>query len=106
MLPPVLSDELCSLQPRVDRLCLTADMQISRNGQLVAAKFYPAVMRSAARLTYNQAFAALFEGRPEARAQIGPLVGKLLPLVDVYKRCSRPATSAARWSSTRRNRSS
>ncbi len=34
MLPPVLSDELCSLQPRVDRLCLTADMQISRSGQL------------------------------------------------------------------------
>ena len=60
-------------------------MQISRNGQLVAAKFYPAVMRSAARLTYNQAFAALFEGRPEARAQIGPLVERLLPLVDVYR---------------------
>ena len=42
-------------------------------------------MRSHARLTYNQAFAALFEGRPEARAQIGPLVDKLLPLVDVYR---------------------
>ena len=85
MLPPVLSDELCSLQPRVDRLCLAADMQISHNGQLRAARFYPAVMRSAARLTYNQAFAALFEGRPEARKQIGPLVERLQPLVDVYR---------------------
>jgi ribonuclease R len=85
MLPSVLSDELCSLQPHVDRLCLTADMQVSRSGQLAAVKFYPAVMRSAARLTYNQAFAALFEGRPEARKQIGPLVDRLLPLVDVYR---------------------
>ena len=85
MLPPVLSDELCSLQPDVDRLCLVADMQISRAGALGNAKFYPAVMRSHARLTYGAAYAALFEGRPEARAKIGPLVEKLLPLVDVYR---------------------
>ncbi|MEO8316628.1 MAG: ribonuclease R [Pseudomonadota bacterium] len=85
MLPAVLSDELCSLQPQVDRLCLVADMQVSSSGQLGSAKFYPAVMRSHARLTYNQAFGALFEGRPESRAQIGPLVERLLPLVDVYR---------------------
>ncbi|HXS29324.1 MAG TPA: ribonuclease R [Steroidobacteraceae bacterium] len=85
MLPPVLSDELCSLQPNVDRLCLVADMEISRTGNLGNAKFYPAVMRSQARLTYNQAFAALFEGRPEARAQIGPLCERLMPLLDVYR---------------------
>ena len=42
-------------------------------------------MRSAARLTYNQAYEALFEGRPAAREELGPLVAKLLPLVDVYK---------------------
>jgi ribonuclease R len=85
MLPPVLSDELCSLQPNVDRLCLVADMQITRSGQLQGVKFYSAVMRSQARLTYNQAFAALFEGRPEVREKFGPLVDKLLPLVDVYR---------------------
>jgi ribonuclease R len=85
MLPPALSDELCSLQPRVDRLCLVADMQVSKTGLLKAQRFYPAVMRSAARLTYGTAFAALFEGRPEARQQIGPLVEKLLPLVDLYR---------------------
>jgi ribonuclease R len=85
MLPNVLSDELCSLQPNVDRLCLVADMQVSRSGQLGNARFYPAVMRSQARLTYGQAFAALFEGRPEAREKIGPLVDRLLPLVDVYR---------------------
>jgi ribonuclease R len=85
MLPFALSNVLCSLQPNVDRLCFAADMIVSRTGQLLDAHFYPAVMRSAARLTYSKAFAALFEGQPEARAGLGPLVDKLLPLVDVYQ---------------------
>jgi ribonuclease R len=85
MLPHVLSDQLCSLQPKVDRLCLVADMQISRAGQLKSARFYPAVMCSAARLTYDLAYAALFEGKPEARRQIGPVVEQLLPLVEVFR---------------------
>jgi ribonuclease R len=85
MLPHALSDNLCSLAPHVDRLCFAADMLIAKNGALKASRFYPAVMRSAARLTYNQAYEALFEGRPAAREELGPLVGKLLPLVDVYK---------------------
>jgi ribonuclease R len=85
MLPFELSNVLCSLQPNVDRLCFAADMIVSRTGQLLDAHFYPAVMRSAARLTYTQAFAALFEGQPEARASLGPLTDKLLPLLDVYR---------------------
>ena len=85
MLPFALSNVLCSLQPKVDRLCFAADMIVSRTGQLLDAHFYPAVMRSAARLTYTQAFAALFEGRPEVRAELGPLTDKLLPLLEVYR---------------------
>ena len=85
MLPFALSNVLCSLQPHVDRLCFAADMIVSRTGQLVDAHFYPAVMRSAARLTYTKAFEALIEGRPEARAELGPLTDKLMPLVDVYR---------------------
>jgi ribonuclease R len=85
MLPSALSDELCSLKPHVDRLCLAADLDITRTGQLKDVRFAPAVMRSHARLTYGQAYAALFEGRPEARAQLGPLLPKLLPLVDLYR---------------------
>jgi ribonuclease R len=85
MLPHALSDNLCSLAPRVDRLCFAADMIISKNGALKASRFYPAVMRSAARLTYNQAFEALFEGRPAAREELGPLVDRLLILVDLYR---------------------
>jgi ribonuclease R len=85
MLPTALSDHLCSLAPNVDRLCFAADMIVSGNGALKSARFYPAVMRSAARLTYNLAHQALFEGRPAARTQLGSLVSSLMPLVDVYR---------------------
>jgi len=85
MLPTALSDHLCSLAPNVDRLCFAADMLVSRSGALKSARFYPAVMRSAARLTYTLANQALFEGRPAARTQLGPLVERLMVLVDVYR---------------------
>lgn len=84
MLPTALSDNLCSLAPHVDRLCFVADMVVSKNGSLKESRFYPAVMRSAARLTYGLAHQALFEGRPAARQQLGPLFEKLTVLVDVY----------------------
>jgi ribonuclease R len=84
MLPHALSDNLCSLAPRVDRLCFAADMVITKNGRLKSSRFYPAVMRSAARLTYSQAFEALFDKRQAAREELGPLVDKLTILVDVY----------------------
>jgi ribonuclease R len=85
MLPTALSDNLCSLAPHVDRLCFAADMVVGANGTLRSARFYPAVMRSAARLTYTLAHEALFEGRPAARAQIGPVFERLTVLVDVYR---------------------
>jgi ribonuclease R len=85
MLPTALSDHLCSIAPKVDRLCFAADMIVTRHGVLKSATFYPAVMRSAARLTYTLAHAALFEGKPEARKEIGPVVDRLFVLVDVYR---------------------
>jgi ribonuclease R len=84
MLPTALSNHLCSLEPQVDRLCMVADMRISKRGVLEDSRFYPAVMRSAARLTYDQAHDALFTGLPAARAALGGVLEWLLPLVDVY----------------------
>ena len=84
MLPTALSNHLCSLEPQVDRLCMVAEMRISKRGALEGSKFYPAVMRSAARLTYNQAHQALFLGMPAARNALGAVFESLLPLVDVY----------------------
>jgi ribonuclease R len=85
MLPTALSNHLCSLEPHVDRLCMVADMRISARGVLESSRFYPAVMRSAARLTYTQAHAALFLGLPAAREQLAAVLASLLPLVDVYR---------------------
>ncbi len=85
MLPTALSDHLCSLAPKVDRLCFVADMIVTKQGALRSATFYPATMRSAARLTYTLANEALFEGKPAARNELGPLLEKLMVLVDVYR---------------------
>ena len=54
MLPEVLSNGLCSLNPDVDRLCMVADIKVSRAGNVTGYEFYPAVIHSQARLTYNQ----------------------------------------------------
>ncbi len=54
MLPEALSNGLCSLNPEVDRLSMVCDMQISSTGSIKDYRFYPAVIFSHARLTYNQ----------------------------------------------------
>ena len=54
MLPEELSNELCSLKPDVDRLCMVCDMAITGSGEIRSYRFYPAVMHSRARLTYTK----------------------------------------------------
>nr|WP_199901445.1 ribonuclease R [Neisseria animaloris] len=54
MLPENLSNGICSLNPDVERLCMVCDMVITYAGNIKEYKFYPAVMRSQARLTYTQ----------------------------------------------------
>lgn len=54
MLPERLSNGICSLNPEVDRLAMVCDMEISCFGNLRTYRFYPAVFRSHARLTYTQ----------------------------------------------------
>ena len=63
MLPETLSNGLCSLQPRQDRLCLCCDMTVSRQGEVKQSRFYEAVMRSARRFTYDEADRQL-SGKP------------------------------------------
>lgn len=53
MLPERLSNGICSLNPQVDRLTMTAEMLFSPSGTLLESHFYPSVIRSAARLTYT-----------------------------------------------------
>ncbi|MGB1239074.1 MAG: ribonuclease R, partial [Pseudomonadales bacterium] len=54
MLPELLSNGLCSLKPKVDRLAMVCEMTISAAGRLSGYKFYEAVINSHARLTYTK----------------------------------------------------
>ena len=65
MLPEVLSNGLCSLNPEVDRLCMTAELYIDQEGKVTRSRFFQAVMRSKARLTYDQV-AAMVVDRDQA----------------------------------------
>lgn len=95
MLPETLSNGICSLKPKVDRLCFVCDMQIDRRGEVNSAKFYEAVMHSHARLTYNQVWNAvapippegsevLEELRDDALAQIGSLLPQIQRLHQLF----------------------
>lgn len=59
MLPELLSNGLCSINPEVDRLCMVCEMNITKGGDISRYKFYEGVMRSQARLTYNKVGAIL-----------------------------------------------
>ncbi|MGD8111480.1 ribonuclease R [Vibrio sp. TRT 17S01] len=84
MLPEVLSNGLCSLNPQVDRLCMVCEMTISDSGKLSGYKHYEAVMNSHARLTYNKVNAIL-EGDAELRDRYEPLIPHLEELHNMYK---------------------
>ena len=73
MLPFELSTNICSLNPHVDRLVLSALMEIDHRGELVAQKFTPGVIRSVERMTYTKVH-ALLEGDAELRERYRPLV--------------------------------
>lgn len=90
MLPEALSNGLCSLNPDVDRLSLVCEMRIDRAGQLQASTFYSAVIRSQARLRYEQV-ADWLETPANIPRRYQALAGPLRELHALYE-----ALSAAR----------
>ena len=64
MLPEKLSNGLCSLNPDVDRLAMVCEMEIGPKGVVTRFDFYPAVIRSQARLTYTEVWEMLSADRP------------------------------------------
>jgi ribonuclease R len=85
MLPEVLSNGLCSLNPKVDRLCMTAELFIDAEGKVFRSKFCQAVMRSHARLTYDQVGAMLLDGDPELCERHATLLPHLHELYALYQ---------------------
>jgi ribonuclease R len=102
MLPEVLSNGLCSLNPEVDRLCMACDMHISAQGKITRSRFLEAVMRSHARLTYTMAAAMIVEGDKSLRRRYQALVPHLEELHRLYQvlRGAREARGAIDFEST------
>jgi ribonuclease R len=85
MLPEHLSNHLCSLMPRVDRLAFVCDMHVSKFGKPSRSRFYEAVIRSHARLTYDQAWGYLQNPQARGCADLtAPVCASLQTLYAVY----------------------
>ena len=85
MLPEKLSNGLCSLNPQVERLCMVCDMAIAANGVIKRYRFYPAVMYSHARLTYNQVAEALYGEKSVCAGRLEALLPQLGNLDALYR---------------------
>lgn len=89
MLPELLSNGLCSLNPHVDRLTMACEMEISPNGEMQSYRFCEAVIHSHARLTYTKVNAMLMDNDAQDRASLRSEYRTVLPhletLHDLYK---------------------
>jgi ribonuclease R len=79
MLPEVLSNGLCSLNPHVDRLAMVCEMRLSRSGKMTDYKFYEAVIHSHARLTYNKVATMLEDPKSDNGRQLCQEYAQVLP---------------------------
>jgi len=84
MLPEILSNGLCSLNPQVDRLCMACEMYVDASGKITRSRFFEAVMRSHARLTYDEVAGILVDKDRDLQDRYAPLVEHLKELYALY----------------------
>ncbi len=85
MLPEELSNGLCSLNPEVDRLCMVCEMDTNSKGDIKSYRFYPAVMFSHARLTYNKVWAMLENPKGEEATEYKSVLPHIKNLYALFK---------------------
>lgn len=85
MLPEILSNGLCSLNPHVDRLCMVCELLVNDEGVVTRSRFFEAVMRSHARLTYTQVAKMLVEGDQKLANQYAELMPHLTTMYRLYQ---------------------
>ncbi len=85
MLPETLSNGICSLNPKVDRLCMVCDMTVDAAGAVTRSRFYAGVMRSHARLTYDQVWQAVGLHDADALATVSDVLPQLEHLHALYQ---------------------
>ena len=85
MLPEILSNGLCSINPDEDRLCMVCEMIINEQGQVTRTKFFDAVMRSHARLTYNKVSEMLEHDHTKLKKKYKDVLPHLEEMYALYK---------------------
>ena len=85
MLPEILSNDLCSLNPQVDRLVMTCEMNINSAGQILDYSFYPAIIHSRARMTYTIVARMLGEGEAREARKFKALLPHVRLLYELYE---------------------
>lgn len=84
MLPEVLSNGLCSLNPHVDRLCMVCDMQLDRKGKVESYDFYEGVMQSHCRFTYTKVAEIIDDQESNLRKEYKDFVPQLLEMHSLF----------------------
>ncbi|GAB7126540.1 hypothetical protein JCM19000A_10470 [Silvimonas sp. JCM 19000] len=85
MLPEEISNGICSLNPAVDRLCMVCDMNVGASGKIKKYRFYPAVMHSKARLTYNKVWDMIENPKGDNAKQYKKVLPHINTLYDLFK---------------------
>ena len=85
MLPETLSNGICSLNPKVERLCMVCDMTVDEEGEVIRSKFYSAVMYSHARCTYDRVWQAIGLNDADARHELADVLPQLENLHGLYQ---------------------
>ena len=85
MLPEILSNGLCSINPQVDRLCMVCEISFDNDGKVTRTHFHEGVMRSAARLIYDDVAKMLVDGDAALREKYAAVLPHLEDLYAFYK---------------------
>jgi len=88
MIPKKLSNGICSLNPQVDRLTITCNMEFNQNGVVVKHEIFPAVIKTAHRMTYDDV-TAMLNGSEEIRSEYSEYTEHfdlMLEMAEVLKR--------------------
>lgn len=83
MLPPKLSNGLCSLNPNVDRLAMTAEMLVDREGGIYGGEVYESVIKSDRRMSYKECYRILTDPQPEDDEEYGQIVKMLITMKEL-----------------------
>lgn len=85
MLPESLSNDLCSLRPREDKLAFTAELHFDKDGKRTGAKFYESIIRTAERLTYHQV-QQVFDRDKTVEKDLAHVTGEIRNLRQLYRK--------------------